>query len=41
LGNLAYELKRPLHWDPVKEEFINDDEANKLKGREMRKEWVV
>lgn len=41
LGNLAYELNRPLHWDPVKEEFINDDEANKRKGREMRKEWVV
>jgi predicted dehydrogenase len=41
LGNLAYQLKRPLHWDPVKEEFINDDEANKLKGREMRKEWTV
>ncbi len=41
LGNLAYELKRPLHWDPVKEEFINDDEANKLRGREMRKPWVV
>jgi len=41
LGNLAYQLKRPLHWDPVKEVFINDDEANKLRGREMRKEWVV
>jgi predicted dehydrogenase len=41
LGNIAYELKRPLHWDPVKEEFSNDDEANKLRGREMRKEWVV
>jgi len=41
LGNLAYELKRPLHWNPRKEEFSNDDEANKLRGREMRKEWVV
>jgi predicted dehydrogenase len=41
LGNIAYELKRPLHWDPVKEEFINDAEANKHKGREMRKEWIV
>jgi len=41
LGNIAYELKRPLRWDPVKEEFLNDDEANKLRGREMRKEWVV
>jgi predicted dehydrogenase len=41
LGNLAYELKRPLHWNPSKEEFSNDDEANKLRGREMRKEWRV
>ena len=41
LGNLAYELKRPLRWNPVKEEFSNDNEANRLRGREMRKEWVV
>jgi len=41
LGNIAYELKRPLKWDPVKEVFINDDEANKLTGREMKKEWNV
>ena len=41
LGNIAYRLKRPLRWDPVKEVFINDDEANKLTGREMKKEWTV
>ncbi len=41
IGNIAYELKRPLQWDPHKEVFKNDDEANKLTGREMRKEWVV
>ncbi|WP_295677085.1 Gfo/Idh/MocA family oxidoreductase [uncultured Mucilaginibacter sp.] len=41
IGNLAYELKRPLHWNPDKEEFINDDEANLRRAREMRKEWVV
>jgi predicted dehydrogenase len=41
LGNIAYELKRPLKWDPVKEVFPNDDEANKLTGREMKKEWSV
>jgi predicted dehydrogenase len=41
IGNIAYELKRPLQWDPNKEVFKNDDEANKLTGREMRKEWVV
>ena len=41
IGNIAYELKRPLQWNPHKEEFKNDDEANKLRGRERRKEWVV
>jgi predicted dehydrogenase len=41
IGNIAYELKRPLYWNPHKEEFSNDDEASKLTGREMRKEWVV
>jgi predicted dehydrogenase len=41
IGNIAYGLKRQLHWNPHKEEFKNDDEANKLLGREMRKEWVV
>lgn len=41
LGNIAYELKRPLQWDPVKEKFKHDAEANKLCGRKMRKPWKV
>jgi len=41
LGNICYQLNRPLKWDPVKEVFANDDEANKLTGREMKKEWAV
>jgi predicted dehydrogenase len=41
IGNIAYALNRPLQWDPVKEEFKNDAEANKLTGREMKKEWAV
>jgi len=41
IGNLAYELKRPLQWDPHKEKFHHDHEANTLRGREMRKEWQV
>jgi predicted dehydrogenase len=41
IGNIAYQLNRPLQWNPHKEEFKNDEEANKLTGREMRKEWVV
>ena len=40
MGNIAYELKRPLKWDPAKEVF-DDAEANKLTNREIRKEWRV
>ena len=41
LANLAYELKRPLRWDPAKEQFQNDKAANALLGRPLRKEWRV
>ena len=40
IGNIAYQLKRPLTWNPRKEEF-HDDEANKLRSRKMRSEWIV
>ena len=40
IGNITYQLNRPLKWNPHKEKF-DDDEANKLRSREMRKEWVV
>lgn len=38
LGNLAYELKRPLEWNPEKEKFRKDGEANKRRRRKMRNE---
>lgn len=41
IGNIAYELKRPLQWDPEEEKFRHDKEANELRGRKMRKEWAV
>lgn len=41
LGNIAYELKRPLKWNPRQEQFKADDEANKLLGRGMRKKWSI
>jgi hypothetical protein len=41
LGNIAYELGRPLRWDPAKEEFVNDVEANRLRFRQMRSPWMV
>ncbi|HUU16215.1 MAG TPA: Gfo/Idh/MocA family oxidoreductase [Sedimentisphaerales bacterium] len=39
LGNIAYWLKRPLRWDPEKEQFLNDPEADKMKARAMRAPW--
>ncbi|MRI00158.1 gfo/Idh/MocA family oxidoreductase [Kriegella sp. EG-1] len=35
--NIAYQLGRPLDWDPKQEKFINDKEANKMKKRKYRK----
>jgi len=41
IGNIAYDLKRSLKWDPIKEEFVNDEMANALLSRPMRKEWSI
>ena len=41
LGNLAYMLKRPLRWDPVKERFIDDAPANRLLDRPKRAPWTL
>jgi predicted dehydrogenase len=41
LGNIAMMLKRPLKWDPAKEEFIGDDVANRMRWRPARAEWAV
>lgn len=41
IGNIAYNLQRPLYWDPEKERFKKDAEANKLLKRRMKKEWRV
>jgi predicted dehydrogenase len=39
LGNIAYKLGRPLKWDPEREVFIADAEANRLLSRPMRSPW--
>ena len=41
IGNIAYQLKRPLKWDPKKEKFTKDAEANVLLGRPMLNEWAI
>jgi myo-inositol 2-dehydrogenase/D-chiro-inositol 1-dehydrogenase len=37
LGNISMRLGRPLKWDPEREEFIDDKEANSWLKREQRK----
>jgi len=39
LGNLAYWLKRPLKWDPAKEEFVGDPHADRWLDRPKRAPW--
>ena len=41
IGNIGYQLKRPLQWDANKEQFINDAEANVLLGRKLYNEWAI
>jgi len=41
LANLSIKLGRPLKWNPVKERFLKDEEANGLCNREMRKPWSL
>ncbi len=39
LSDIATRLKRKLHWNPAKEQFVGDDEANKMLTRDMRAPW--
>jgi predicted dehydrogenase len=39
LGVLSMRLGRKLNWDPVKQTFVGDADADKWLSREMRKPW--
>ena len=39
LGLISYRLKRELTWNPDKEKFVGDKEANRLLSRKPRKGW--
>jgi len=44
LGHLiiiAHKLERSLKWNPIKEEFIGDEAANRLLCRAMRSPWNI
>jgi hypothetical protein len=40
-ANVCMWLKRDLRYDPVKEEFVNDAEANRFRSRAMREPWII
>ncbi len=40
-ANICMWLKRDLKFDPVKEEFVDDDEANRLRSRAMREPYII
>jgi predicted dehydrogenase len=36
---IAAQLNRKLTWDPAKRMFVNDEEANRMRGRAYREPW--
>ena len=40
-ANIALYLKRKVLFDPVKNEFIGDDEANRLRSEALREPWRI
>jgi hypothetical protein len=41
LGGVVKQLKRPLKWDPQAEQFIGDDEANRMLSIAKRPPWCI
>ena len=41
LCNIAVQLKRKVRWDPVKEDFIGDDEASAMLSRKQREPYTI
>lgn len=38
-ANICVRLGRKLTWDPIKEEFVGDEDANRLRSRTYRVPW--
>jgi predicted dehydrogenase len=41
MGDIAVRLERKLRWDPAKEEFVGDVQANRRLWRPMRSPWRI
>ena len=40
IGGIALALQRTLKWDPVKGQFIGDEQANRLLSYTPRPPWI-
>ncbi len=41
LANIAYQMRRPIRWDPDKEKFAKNSDANALLGKKHRKPYKL
>ena len=41
LGGIELQLRRNLKWNPQREQFVNDDEANRLLSATFRTPWEI
>jgi hypothetical protein len=41
MGIIAVRLGRTLHFDPIAQEFIGDEAANRLVSQPMRAPWII
>jgi predicted dehydrogenase len=40
-ANICMWLQRNMRYDPTREEFVNDPQANRLRSRAMREPWII
>jgi len=40
-ANICRLLGRPLRWDPTREAFVGDEEANRMRSRAIREPWQI
>jgi predicted dehydrogenase len=41
LGRVSFHLRRPIRWDPEREQVVGDEPANRLLRRVYREPWVL
>jgi hypothetical protein len=39
--NIAILLRRKLSWDPVREDFVGDEQASALRSRKQREPYTI